>query len=75
MPFLTDALYNAIITRQHEESYRVYVTDCLYALTRWTGNKLNKRYYDMLHPEPVDTRSGDEIARDRLKAFGIEVVT
>lgn len=29
---------------------------------------------DLLHPEPQDTRSGDEIAADVIKAAGLELV-
>ena len=29
---------------------------------------------DMLHPKPQDTRSGDEIAADVIKAAGLELV-
>lgn len=29
---------------------------------------------DMLHPKPKDTRSGDEIAADVIKAAGLELV-
>lgn len=29
---------------------------------------------DLLHPKPQDTRSGDEIAADVIKAAGLELV-
>ena len=33
-----------------------------------------KHLRDMLHPKPQDTRSGDEIAADVIKAAGLELV-
>jgi len=50
------------------------VTDRLYSLCAWTGNKPDLRYYDILHPVPEDPRSGMEIATDRLEHMGIKVV-
>lgn len=62
--------------RRENEIYRVYVTDCLKAIGKQTGVEFKCRYYEMVHPEPDDTegRSGMEIAKARLAAFGIEVI-
>lgn len=35
---------------------------------------LTQHLRDMLHPKPQDTRSGDEIAADVIKAAGLELV-
>lgn len=46
-----------------EETYRIYVTDALYALTN-RGLSLTKRYQEILHPaqeKPKDNRSVQEI--------------
>ena len=50
------------------------MTDCAYSLCAALGNKPRRRYYDILHPTPEDTRTGEEIALDRLARFGIKVV-
>lgn len=56
-----------------DEAYRVYITDCFYVICASLGNKIGKRYYDMLHPED-NSVSGDTLARERLERFGIKVV-
>lgn len=46
-----------------EETYRIYVTDALYALTN-RGLTLSKRYKEILQPapeKPKDNRSVEEI--------------
>lgn len=60
--------------RINAEIYRVYVTDCLYSLCAAWGNKPSRRYYDLLHPTPEDTRTGEEIASERLERFGITIL-
>ena len=74
MDYFADALDASISARHREEAYRVYLTDTLYSLCAFTGNKPARRYYDLLHPVPEDTRSGMEIAVERLEALGIKVV-
>lgn len=56
-----------------DEAYRVYVTDCFYVIAASLGNKLDRRFYDMLHPED-DSVDGAALARERLEHFGIKVV-
>jgi hypothetical protein len=60
--------------RLETEAYRVYETDCLYAIARTLSVPLTRRFYDILHPTEKDTRSGMDIAEERLERFGIEVV-
>lgn len=74
VPYITDCIAAFCERRRQEETYRVYVTDCLYALCGFTGNKLSRRYYDLIKPTPTDDRPGDVIARERLESYGIEVV-
>lgn len=62
-----------------EQAFRVYVTDALKCLSENTvrvagGSVINVRYFDMLHPEQMDTRTGDEIAADVIKKAGLKVV-
>lgn len=60
-------------------AFRIYVTDALQVIAENTakingGKTLKKRYYDLLHPQPVDNRSGEEIALDVIKKLGLEVI-
>ena len=50
------------------------MTDCFYRICASLGNPPHVRYYDLLHPQPEDTRDAGEIARERLSRFGIKVV-
>jgi hypothetical protein len=38
------------------------------------GGDMTQRYYDMIHPKPVDPRSGDMIAADVIKRLTGEEV-
>lgn len=55
-----------VIARLHrkkdEETYRIYITDALYAAVNG-GQHMTKRYYDILHPAPEveDQRSPEEV--------------
>ncbi len=47
-------------------TYRVFISDELHILngniSRYIGgNELNQRYYDVLFPEPEETRTSEEI--------------
>lgn len=74
IPYLTGCLAAALDARLKEEAYRVYVTDCLYYVAEAWGTRMKCRYYEILHPQPEDKRTGKEIALDRLDRFGIKVV-
>lgn len=57
-----------------DTAYRVYVTDCLKLIAENIGNiSLKSRYYDIIHPKKVDTRTGDEIVADIIKRAGLVV--
>lgn len=72
--YFADSIIAAMHEQAQDEAYRIYHTECLYAICASLGNPLEKTFYDIMHPEAEDTRSGDEIAEERLKRFGIEVV-
>lgn len=38
------------------------------------GKAPRKRYYELLHPQPVDDRPAEEIAHDILARAGVEVI-
>ena len=61
-----------------DTAYRVYVTDCLKMISENTANisrgqYMKLRYYDIIHPAKVDTRTGDEIVEDIIKRAGLVV--
>lgn len=61
-----------------DTAYRVYVTDCLKLIAENTANisrgqYMKSRYYDIIHPAKVDTRTGDEIVEDIIKRAGLVV--
>ena len=57
-----------------DTAYRVYVTDCLKLIAENTGNiSLKLRYYDIIQPKKMDTRTGDEIVADIIKRAGLVV--
>lgn len=60
--------------RQRREALDIYVTDCFYRICASLGNPPHVRYYDLLHPQPEDTREAVDIAHERLERFGIKVV-
>ena len=61
-----------------DTAYRVYITDCLKLIAENTANisrgqYMKSRYYDIIRPEKVDTRTGDEIVEDIIKRAGLVV--
>ena len=58
---------------QRDQAYRVFVTDALYHGENHMQIISQKRYYEMIHPEKCDMRSGDEIAADLIKRAGLVV--
>lgn len=52
--------------RAKRELYQVYITDALCYIneilaTRFGGKIMSKRYYDILHKKPEETRTAQEI--------------
>lgn len=72
--YLTDSLIAAVTERVQTEKYRVYETDCLYAICKSLGVEIEKRYYDVLRPSEEENKPADEIVEERLERFGIKVV-
>ena len=52
-----------------EEAYRIYVTRSLQLAPQ--GSYITKQYMEMLKPQKVDNRSGDEIVADVFKNAGL----
>lgn len=52
-------------------AFRIYLTDSIYY--RNEGKCINIRYAKIINPDPVDTRSGDEIASEIIEKLGLRV--
>ena len=72
--YLMETCIDTINAQRTKEMYWNYQCDMLYMLASYLGCKPRYRFDEILHPQPVDTRTGMEIAKDRLAGFGIEVV-
>lgn len=58
---------------EHDEEvvFRTYLAE---SVRLGAQNKyLRKSYFDVVHPQPIDTRSGDEIAEDVINRLGLKV--
>lgn len=66
------AAYNS---RQEQRNWQIYMSDAAAALINMfaKGEKM-PRYWDIIHPEKRDQRSGEEIAMDIIKRHGLTVV-
>ena len=60
--------------RQREESYQIYTTDCLRAIAQSVGVIIHKRFYDVIHAQPVNHKKPEEIAADIIKRAGLKVI-
>lgn len=56
---------------QRDWAYRFYIADTLWASAE--NKKLSKRLSELIHPTPVDDRSGDEIAQDVIDRLELKV--
>lgn len=71
MGYLTDAIYAAAASRQRDDSYKIYTTDLLRCIAQAMGCTVERRYYDILHPAPVDDRDAEEIGSDFMRRHGL----
>ena len=59
-----------------DTAYQVYITDCLKMITeRVASVSIKSRYYEIINPKKVDTRTVDEIVEDIIKRAGLVVKT
>lgn len=66
-------------SQQRDLVYRIYLTDCLRIIGENTakiggGSYITAKFSDIINQEPVDNRSGEEIAADIINRAGIEVI-
>lgn len=72
--YVVDHCISAFSERQERRNFETYITDVGAALINmWTKDKY-PRYYDLIHPQKEDNRSGEEIAADIIARHGLKVV-
>lgn len=56
---------------KHEELYRIMVTESLRILPE--GKHITKPYLELLKPQEVDTRTGEQVAEEVASRMGTKV--
>lgn len=67
--------YARLKEKMERRAYEVYTADSFWAIVSSLGAKGAKRYSEILHPVPVDTRDPKEVAMERAEKMGLKVVT
>lgn len=57
--------------KQLDLAYRIYVTDSMFYYGE--NKRLNVRYKELVYPEQIDNRTGDEVALELIKKLGLKV--
>ena len=65
-------------SHQRDLAYRIYVSDCLRIISENTakmggGSYISAKFIDIINPQPMDNRAGEEIVADIIKKAGLEV--
>lgn len=64
--------HNARVERQNWE---IYISDAAAALVNLRSKEGGfPRFWDIMHPKPEDSRTGEEIAEDIISRHGLKVV-
>lgn len=73
--YVVDCCISAFNHKQKQLNYQIYLTDAAMTLINMfsNGGKF-PRYFDLIHPEKKDDRTGAEIAADIIKRHGLKVV-
>lgn len=72
--YVIDYCVGSINAKNKAEAYQVYIADCLKGIARSVGCKISRRFYDVLHPAPVDNRPVKEQVESIAARAGIKVV-
>ena len=71
---MVDCCISAFNHIQERRNFEIYITDAAAALiSMWAKNNY-PRYYDLIHPQKQDNRSGEEIVADIIAKHGLKVV-
>lgn len=72
--YIVDYCRHKALMLREQRNYQIYITDGIAGLIRmWSKSKV-PRYYDLMHPQPKDERTGQEIADDIIAKYGLKVV-
>ena len=63
---------------EEEKQYRYYLTDCLKLIAENTakyagGSYISNRYKDIVDPQPIMEKTGDEIAAEIIMKAGLHI--
>ena len=72
--YVIDHCVSVAISKNREESYRIYVTDCLRGIAMGMGAKSVTRFADIIHPPKHDDRNVEDIVGDITAKAGLKVV-
>ena len=87
MPHLTVcgyiAAFPSVLKNQiKNETYQLYITDCLRLLTENTAKSVREgesaeyirmRYFELINPKPQDTRTGEQIVAEVIEKAGLTI--
>lgn len=69
--YVIDYAVAALEIEAKDNAYKYYITDMLSAMAKSIGVRVRKRFYDIIHPAPVDRRSAEEIIADITARAGL----
>ena len=72
--YVVDCCISAFNHTQERRNFEIYITDAAAALINMWAKDPYPRYYDLIHPQEQDKRSGEEIAADIIAKHGLKVV-
>lgn len=72
--YVVDCCISAFNHIQARRNFEIYITDAAAALINMWAKDTYPRYYDLIHPQEQDKRSGEEIAADIIAKHGLKVV-
>lgn len=76
--YVKDFCISLFRKEQEDKAVKIYYAECLRIITENTakmgsGSYITAKLSDIINPNPVDNRTGEEIAADIIKRAGIEV--
>lgn len=70
MRFFLPYVRSRIEESEEELLFKNYISDLVKGICISLGGKVEKRFYDFIKQEPVDTRTGEEIIEMMKKKIG-----
>lgn len=73
--YVVECCISALNRKTELRNFQTYITDAAYLIMRALGYKGDiPRYYELMHPQPKDERTAEQIAEDVLAKHGLKVV-